>query len=278
MALHAPNFRAVTSANLVRTLRSRSARARCRGMTLLELLVVVAILAAVATIGVQALDLTGRQSQERLVMHEMRQIADGIQQFYQDTGFYPNTGPFTSMGSLQYDGVTLGSLDSPANMVQLFVEPALTYSDTNSDGTWDTLEDPIMPWNPDYGRGWRGPYVTDFGEGNVSISGTFPGETGSIVVMGIADPFEREPDGDYYIWSRPYIIDPEVEIKDAPTWRGRPYLLFLANDPSSEMPDCVAPCLVSMGPDGVFQPREPVNANDPPRDDIVINLIPSLTN
>ncbi|MEM7173182.1 MAG: hypothetical protein AAF530_23665 [Pseudomonadota bacterium] len=235
-------------------------RSRIIGLTLLELLVVVAILAATATIGVLALDNTGQVTQERLVTHEMRELAKAIQNFRQDTGFYPKTGPFAA-AQVALPG-DIGLLNSPANMVQLFREPV------------DGDDNPIMPWNPDSGRGWRGPYSSDFGEGNVIVgegfvdaSDTDPLAGDAITVIGVADPFEFASE---FIWARPFEIPTADDVDDAPTLRGSPYLLFLENDQATEIERCQAPCLVSLGPDGVYDQ----GAAD--TDDIILNLTPSL--
>ncbi|MEM9370962.1 MAG: prepilin-type N-terminal cleavage/methylation domain-containing protein, partial [Pseudomonadota bacterium] len=67
-----------------------------RGLTLLEVLVTLGIIAAVAGIGVQVFTSVGTDTSERLVRLEMREVANAIQRFRNDTGYFPKQGPFAA--------------------------------------------------------------------------------------------------------------------------------------------------------------------------------------
>lgn len=230
-------------------------RNAARGFTLLELLTVVAILAAVGAIAGPVFVNSLSAAEKDIAIGEMRVVSNSILQFLQDTGYFPRTGLFARVtdGGLVPDA---NLPNSPANLSQLYASP------TDGGGA------EIMPWNPDTGRGWRGPYVTSFGEGTVTIgegfstdgdAATTPLQGAAREVTAVADPFERVPVGNYMQWQEP-ISNREV------TARGRPYLLFV--DPDSgdagNVLGCVVPCLLSMGENGEYQ------AGD--GDDILLNF------
>ena len=247
---------------------SKFARARNiagqRGFTVLELLVVVAILAAVAFVAGGRFTGVREQANDQLVRTEMQTIAKAIRQFRQDTGYYPKTGPFNLAahgGSIPYTnlptraGSTNAARDrwfySPANFSQLFspVSPL--------DGS--VPEHQLEHWDPETGRGWRGPYLQGFTEGFVDIrdginSGTTPAgnDTGNPLagsnipdVDGIADPFERRAVNIGGVTLLGWSATPSG------VW-GRPYLVF---DLDSR------PRLVSMGPDGAYDTTDDITLN-----------------
>lgn len=231
-------------------------RGDAAGFTLIELMVVAAVLVAVAVIGVQAIFGTADVAEERLVLQEMRRVAEAIGQFRSDTNFYPKQGPFSTASV----PTGTGPLGSPANMIQLFRSPE------------DTGGDDIMPWNADTGRGWRGPYLGDFGEGTVTVGTNFvssdqgPFDGTATRVSAVADPFEAAPQGTYFAWQEP-ISGRDVEQ------RGAPYLLFLdaaagTTGTPGNITGCVRPCLLSLGPNGDYEAGG--------GDDLVLNLTPPL--
>lgn len=240
---------------------NRKSRLGQDGYTLLEMLVVISILVAVAAVGTGTFSQVRVQADDRMAYTEMSEIARAVRRFKQDTGYYPKEGPFAleiDGGAVPYDALPDHVVDaygsgeygplrrwfySPANFYQLLsLESPLV-------GTGHLLED----WNPETGRGWRGPYLNGFGERYLDIrdginDGTFQGNPeGDPVeginipnVEGIADTFEHRPvnvDGNTLLdWS----WTPDGREREA--W-GRPYLLFLVDGAS---------CLVSMGPDGDY--------------------------
>jgi len=242
-----------------------------QGFTLLEMLVVIVLLAAVAFIGTGTFKGVSEHANDRLVRAEMQNIAKAIRRFKADTGYYPKTGPFSLVGS--GGAVTYASLPShagsnnverdlwfysPANFYQLLAETSPL-----------PVGDPLETWNPETGRGWRGPYIKGFLDGYVDIrdginDGTPHGnEAGSPVgtldnnvgdVDGIADPFEHRAvsvGGNGLLdWSA------VAGGKERDFW-GRPYLCFFYD---------TRPKLISMGANGTY--------NDPPgkEDNVELNI------
>lgn len=240
-----------------------------QGFTLLEMIVVIALLAAVAYIATGAFQNVIDTSDEQLAYSEMREIASAIRQFRQDTGYYPGEGPF----GLSSDGVggqiadpTEGQewFKSPANFEQLFEEPTTDNAIPDKVFPDPDCTNCVMRWNPETGRGWRGPYLEGFAEGYVDISDDVNGDpTGSPVetappsthipdVPGIADPFEYRAE----TVSGNTLLDWDMISGDTlETW-GRPYLYFYDSTTGDRW-------LVSMGPDGDY---------DEDDDNIILNI------
>jgi prepilin-type N-terminal cleavage/methylation domain-containing protein len=233
-----------------------------QGFTLIELLTVLAILVAIATIGIQNFSGVDNQSGDSLVRTEMLRIAESVKQFKNDTGFWPRTGVFARelQGGLVSDTINENWFRSPANFSQLFVEPV------------DGALNPIMPWDMENSKGWRGPYLSNSSEGVVDIGdecrfdGTDSAGTGLCDPLGgtilndipaIADPYTAEPVGNYLAWQS--VSSATILV------RGRPYLLFIddgAADPV--VAGCIVPCLVSFGSNK--------NYDTGAADDIVLNF------
>ena len=248
-----------------------------KGITLIELLIVVSILASIAFLTSGTFRGVREQANERLVRSEMLEIAKAIRQFKQDTGYYPKTGPFGLVG-VGGGAVTYASLPSyagssasdqylwfysPANFDQILssVSPLI--------GTGHQLE----VWDAGAGRGWRGPYLNgddglvgigaDMNIGPTPAFGNISGNPllGGLIpdVGGIADPFEYQPvsvpvplaDPDSFLaWSA---TSGGAQLR---SW-GRPYLIF-----GLEAGLNARPRLVSMGPDGILGTA----------DDIILNI------
>lgn len=233
----------------------RNSRDREAGFTLIELLVVVSVLIAVSVIAAPSIIGVVDSAQQNLATTEMRRLADGILRFRQDTGFFPRQGPFALTGDGgQVVADPAEPLNVPANLVQLIEAPV--------DGT----ANPILPWNTDTGRGWNGPYVTTFGEGTVTVGEDFAAN-GAIAngplsgtarrITGVADPFDRPPEGAYLEWEEP------ISGRAVPA-RGRPYALFVDPGADANVDGCLAPCLLSFGPNGRYEAGT--------GDDIVLNF------
>lgn len=222
-----------------------------QGFTLLELLVVIAILAAISFIAAGTFRGVGAHADERLVLTEMQEIAKALRQFKQDTGYYPREGVFqlTAQGgevrtaSLPtHSGTDYQWFYSPANLYQLLA----TTSPLTGSGHQ------LTTWNAETGRGWRGPYLSGFSDGRVTIgiglnptnpdnADTVSGDptTGAteVDVVGIADPFEHGTVNGKFVWS---------SVPAGDRW-GRPYLFM-------QVTDSLDPHwqLLSMGPDGEY--------------------------
>ena len=160
-----------------------------QGFTLLELLVVVSILAAVSGIGFFALSGdTLKQKNIDLAKVEMQNIATAVKKFKQDTGYFPGQGPFAlldrkagvtnscadrcpsgacdSRGGIAPDVIRderhadVPLLDdrtpdmwlkSPVNFMQLIDRPVFCVDHPLAYlGKWDQVT----------GKGWNGPYLS----------------------------------------------------------------------------------------------------------------------
>jgi len=217
-----------------------------QGFTLLELLVVVGILAVIAGSTIfanrtQTID----NAKVTAAITEMQNIRHALLQYKTDNFEFPDQ-------------------ESPADFAFLFVKPT---DDNNSDG-----EEDIQPWNNDYQKGWRGPYLASGDDGLVDIGGNLDiNGSGKPYIIdidkknlqrGIPDPFIFAPvaNGD----SKPLISSPCDDSADANNkclldWRmvgqtdaddplqqkGRPYLAF-------DLDDIDKARIVSMGPNGIY--------------------------
>lgn len=247
------------------------------GFTLLELLVVIAILAGTAFIASGSFWHVREKSEEALVRPEMQEIARALRQFRQDTGYFPKEGPFaldldTSIGGkVGEDGLPSQVRDlystnpdalrrwfySPANFYQLLT----SVSPLAGGGT----DHPLAEWDPEAGRGWRGPYLGGFRDGYVDIGDDInrdlndtslpDGQKADNVigdptavdnsaipdVNGLADPFVYKPVAgggsgvddtllDWNLLHRPADMSDAEEVKKWEAGKrgqwGRPYLLL----------------------------------------------------
>lgn len=237
-----------------------------RGFTLLELLTVVAILAAVAFVVTSRMGGLQEQTSQQLVQTEIQEIATAIRRFKQDTGYYPRQGPFgltdkggavTHQSLPSSAGNTTDWFYSPANFYQLFVNPVMDSGNPLSR---------LASWDTETSQGWRGPYLQGFIDGYLEIGTGINNGTeaeygnpcgdplnGNVItnVNGIADPFEHAHSNNGLMgWSA------AVGGNKRTSW-GRPYLFFLAGTGSDgnctgTAEDRFLPHLVSMGPDGRY--------------------------
>lgn len=227
------------------------------GFTLLELLVVVTILATVAFTASFYMKNAAEQAGDSLVLSEMQEIAKAIRQFKQDTGYYPKTGPF----GLDDQG---GQIDHTSMNVDWFYSPANLYQLTVRTSPLDRTGHLLETWNPESGRGWRGPYLTGHEDGELTIGdnindGSAAGDpfgdpwSGDAIedVPGIADPFEQKRAASELLhW----------EYDGVPyDYKGRPYLVFgLTNQP----------WIVSMGENGDYESTSRIAGGD----DIILSI------
>jgi len=201
---------------------------KSRGFTILELMMVVAILAAVSGAIIFSQGETLDDTNQRLAIVEMQAIKNALLRFKADTGALPVAA-------------------NPADFSALYEKP--------SDET---------DWNINTARGWRGPYLTRKGEGLVDIGDdlkkTGEGKPTIITteakgkVRSVADPFINWPvkngsdtpctsanaDDDCLLDWRTQSTDPRH------TRWGRPYLLF-------DLDDSEKARLMSMGQNGRYE-------------------------
>lgn len=196
-----------------------------RGFTLLELMIVVAILGVLAGGAFMIMGPVGDQTKNEASHLELNQLREAILRFQADLGSLPKQGvlALVSDGG-QIPVPTQGAtwFYHPANFGQLYENPFT--------GTGHALEN----WSPDTRRGWRGPYLSQHGEGYVDIGASLqPDGSGSPVlgivltsVVAVADPFVSKPIGAYLAWRF------EPDSSPLNQW-GRPYLLLDPDNPAT---------------------------------------------
>ncbi len=242
------------------------------GFTLLELLIVVAVMAIIAGAAIVLLGQTETRAQQHLVTSEINELKKALLRFREDTGHFPTQGPFNlnsraggfvpqaNLPDYVASGAETAWFDCPANFWQLFQNPLSedrnnngildTGEDTNGNGTIDVFHS-LGVWNPDSGRGWHGPYLSRTGNGYVRVgaslltNGAGSPTVGAAVadVVGVADPFVKPPSTAtlYLQW----LTAPTVSASALSRW-GRPYLLLEPAVPNSAR-------LVSMGANGTYE-------------------------
>ncbi len=238
------------------------------GFTMLELVVVVAILAIVASTALMSFGNTASDAQHQTARYSMKQIANAVEAYYEDNKNNP---------------VALSPPDreSPADLGFLF----------------NQLDASAADWSPDYRQGWRGPYLkqsqymyVDVG-GDMTVDGasrdnnSLTGELNLVAttapavinnVIALSDPYEHFPVDEgvsranapcstndcFFEWQTQ--IDPlDVEsddfngdgLNDSLDKFGRPYLVIdLAHMSPTATGDGV-PRVVSLGANGIYEPQ-----------------------
>lgn len=178
--------------------------------TLIELLIVIGLLGALTTLVLPSFGGLREESMEKVVKKEMADIQEAFQRFRADC--VPQTS--------DYKAITLYGLEILAE-----------YDDSRG---W-TFPD---GWDPDRGKGWRGPYLQAEGTETVDVSATGgladnPGQpmdgSGTDIPV-VYTPFEGNSDGqpgDYY-----RVIP---ELNDAGDKVEKLWLVFPSQ--SGELPD-----------------------------------------
>lgn len=191
--------------------------AKSRGYTFVEVVVVLSVLMALAATASLVFRGTKDDAARSVALHEMGQIRSAVLQFRRDTGYLPKQGPFSAQFKGEYaslDGLGDTSHEHPANFGQLFENPLA--------GTMH----PLAVWNPDTGRGWRGPYLSNRAELLVESTGPLRR------VPGVADSFSvrhRTASPDQSDWMA-------SDIDGA-----HPYLLLDLHQPSAARVVCTGP-------------------------------------
>lgn len=148
------------------------------GFTLIELLVVVAILTAIATTAFGYYHEAAEETKEELARVQLAELANAIQRFRQDTGYYPREGPFaldTAGGAIAAATVPSAAwFQSPANLWQLVEQPVMLATHAQAF---------LANWDPATRRGWHGPYLRR------GVGGTFYADIGdNLQAVGSGDP------------------------------------------------------------------------------------------
>ncbi|MDR1889599.1 MAG: prepilin-type N-terminal cleavage/methylation domain-containing protein [Zoogloeaceae bacterium] len=132
------------------------------GFTLLELLLVCVLLAAISMLAFGAYANVDRQAENELAKTQALTLASALKRFHDDTGYWPGEGPFRGVEEGGCDAASVASgnggaidlatdwVNSPANMSLLFERPQLCEKHPLA---------ALKTWEPDTGRGWRGPYL-----------------------------------------------------------------------------------------------------------------------
>ena len=244
-------------AHSLRASASFRSSAERRGFTLLELLVVVAVLAVVAGGVIVNLDDVEASVSVDLAQREIAELRQAILRFRKDTGYLPKQGPFDLVSRSGVVSADATWFDCPANLTQLLRNPLLA-----ADGS--SLH-PLSAWDPDARRGWNGPYLPR--EGTVTLGESLKADgTGDPRVApilqdlpGLADPFlhpQPASAAEPYFWT--------VSGGAQPARRGRPYLvLFESTDTDGRAGTWR---VASLGPNGEYE------AGAPGSDDLLLWL------
>lgn len=224
--------------------QAKALRQSGKGFSLLELLVVISILAALGGGAIVAAGNMRENALHQIAMMEMQKIKQALMQYRQDTG----------------------NFHTPAH-------PA----------DFGALYDTVQTWDAASGRGKRGPYLISATKGWVDIGNNLMANGGGSPVLGatqslqgVADPFVAVPvvPGSYSPCEETAnnspsncLLDSRATIGDPTRSRwGRPYLLFDLTAPDTAR-------LVSMGPDGRYGGIHAANACLPEGDDLVLCLL-----
>jgi prepilin-type N-terminal cleavage/methylation domain-containing protein len=263
-------------------------RARVSGFTLVELLVVVAILAIVAGGALVLLRTPEEHAATGVARTELVELRAAVLRFRRDTGHLPRCGPF----ALVSDGGLIDPADdghwpaeapaaaagraawfrSPANFYQLFERPdALSIQ-----VVLDVIAGPGVVFNHETGRGYRGPYVSRHTGGFVYVGdGLDPDGAGDPAggdlldpVPGVADPFPSRATGsNLFLWLRSPLAPPG---EDGPSLLGRPFLLFVNVPAAARDP---GPRLVCLGANGAYDSDETGINTAAGGDDLAVYLL-----
>lgn len=245
-----------------RTLRQAEVHQGRRGLTLIELLAVLVVLAALGGIMIPLIgdlrvdafgDGEGRSAQEIATLSTMQQIRNAIM------GSPGQPGYFSDMGD--YPRPTEFSVANPGNPGPRPDHPQLRYLFINP-----ADEKPIRPrgndieWDPSTKTGWRGPYMLSAtGAFSADLHPSFlvdePASTNRLY-GDLTDPRDgrNEPDPALLdAWGRPIVIQEPLQVGNPEPFRAR---------------------LVSAGPNGVIDTPPEDRTPDPDEigDDLLLYL------
>lgn len=189
------------------------------GFTMLELVIVVAIMAIVAGSAIMSFGNTQSDAEYQTTNYTLRQLASAVDRYLSDGNTLPELGD---------------EIESPADIDFLITKPF------GSD------------WNPDYRVGWRGPYIkgyklfyVDVGtdlEADGSSSPT-SGSVTTVPTLALPDAFSHQPVSPYYLWYKDADGNIDIDSKI-----GRPFLIL-----SEDINDLSLYRIVSLGENGTYE-------------------------
>lgn len=177
-------------------------------MTLLELLVVVSVVAALAGLGWSAYRGVREAELETLADAQLRLTAEAVRRFKQDLGYWPGQGPLALAPSTNVETATVNPRvftcsDTTAGLWLRNTLPAINLPTGVSDvevwradwvahpaNLWQLIRQPtlcsnhplgrLQDWDTSSQRGWRGPYIDQDRLDYVEVgNGLRPDGTGS---------------------------------------------------------------------------------------------------
>jgi type II secretory pathway pseudopilin PulG len=161
---------------------SPSLKSGRRHFTLIELLIVIGLLGALATLILPRLTATRTEAMDPIVQTEMQDIRRAFQRFYNDV--MPN--------------------DDQLELFRLYGLAPLMANELTGAYTNDDSDDDLIKWDDDKQRGWRGPYLDPEGTRYIENADTVagqndPGDSTDIQIPVILDPYSKtDKDARYY--------------------------------------------------------------------------------
>ncbi|AFI84370.1 prepilin-type cleavage/methylation domain-containing protein [Methylophaga nitratireducenticrescens] len=243
------------------------------GVTLLELLAVITLLAILATGALVAFDGVDDEARYSLTQFEIEEIRKALLQFRHDSGskYFPKQGIYDCDDDPDGDSNTPNPELNFPNHISSYSQSEKVDWCKHPANFWMLFENPLTnnDWDPDTKRGWNGPYIRRK-DRFLDIELRIPDKlsVSSIVnVWGIADTFETrqyrpdKPGKDRGI----YWFDDTVSAIPFELY-GNPYLAFELNDPDSAR-------VMSTGPNGINESTGSIDPCDSRGDDIVLCLL-----
>jgi prepilin-type N-terminal cleavage/methylation domain-containing protein len=190
------------------------------GFTMLELVIVVAIMAIVAGSAIMSFGNTESDAEYQTTNYTLRQLASAVDRYLSDGNTLPELGD---------------EIESPADINFLITKPSISDD-----------------WKPDYRLGWRGPYIkgyklfyVDVGtdlEADGSSSPT-SGSLTTVPTLALPDAFSHQPVSPYYLWYKDAAGNIDIDSKI-----GRPFLIL-----SEDINDLSLYRIVSLGENGTYE-------------------------
>lgn len=249
------------------------------GFTLLELLIVVAIMMLVAGGAIFVYDDLQRRAELDMARRQMATLRDALLRFRTDMGYFPGEGTYApanlNLTSHHFvDGESANNNPPSTAALQRWAKHPMNF--------WMLFEQPVpsttgqnFNFNRSTGRGWRGPYLgAGFGwklDAAGRLEGGFVTGERSNRVTAVADLIRRPGAQTGFLqWVSENVgtTSADVPQKTPQTGEGAPIAFLIDNRVST--PNTVIYRLVSAGNDGIFQTTGVVPAVG--SDDIVIEV------